>query len=241
MATAARATLLTVLALAGGCALARSGLGDGEGGTAPPVDAGRDGGPPRDGSAGTDSGLDAGRLDAGRLDAGFDAGRLDAGRLDAGFDAGPGPCPGACSAGAEQTEPCGDCGMRTRSCTASCTWGAWGACTGEGACAPGTVEMGAACGRCGTSQRTCQDDCNWGSSTCTGEGVCSPGASDTTSCGRCDNGTVTRTCTTACTWSSTGMCTGEVYCTYGSIVRCPGGWSGSYQCCSDGDWERGGC
>ncbi len=37
---------------------------------------------------------------------------------------------GACHPGASETEPCGDCGSRTRTCGEDCTWGQWSACEG---------------------------------------------------------------------------------------------------------------
>jgi hypothetical protein len=53
------------------------------------------------------------------------------------------PATGACSPGETQQEAC-DCGFRTRACTASCTWGAWGGCSG-GPCGGGAVCCGGVC------------------------------------------------------------------------------------------------
>jgi len=104
-----------------------------------------------------------------------------------------------CSPGDKQTEACGKCGTRERSCTNQCGWSAWGACTGEGVCSPNQKET-AACGNCGTKTRLCLDQCTWGPYTgCTGEGVCAPGT--TQPCNNCG----TQTCTAACGWGSCAL------------------------------------
>jgi hypothetical protein len=66
-----------------------------------------------------------------------------------------------CQPGATQTESCGNCGERARTCNSSCKWESWGACGGEGECAPGASDE-QACGDCGKHARTCQSDCSWG-------------------------------------------------------------------------------
>jgi hypothetical protein len=69
--------------------------------------------------------------------------------------------------GKTESEACGNCGTRTRTCAAS-GWGTWGACTGEGVCAPGATES-LACTTGGTKSRTCSTTCTWGTyGTCTG-------------------------------------------------------------------------
>ncbi len=146
---------------------------------------------------------------------------------DAGLDA----CvcmPGAVSA----PLACGRCGSQTQSCGADCTWGPYGACSGEGPCTPGAVSAPASCGRCGTRTQTCGADCTWGPfGACGGEGVCTPGATSSRSCGTCSSGSQTRTCRSDCTWGSYGTCTGVTFCTdaFGGTV-CPGARG-----------ERGGC
>jgi MYXO-CTERM domain-containing protein len=65
----------------------------------------------------------------------------------------------ACSGGQTQTEGCGSCGTRSRSCN-GCDWGGWGACEGEGACQPGQTDS-EACGDCGTHARGCNGSCQW--------------------------------------------------------------------------------
>jgi len=113
---------------------------------------------PEDAGA-TDAGVDAGvaPLDAGGTDGGFDAG--DDGGFDAGRDAGrdAGPC-GECVPGDVdvETRSCGTCGTgmqsRTRTCQASCAWGAFGdfdACTGDGpCCGDGVCDAGETCAGC---------------------------------------------------------------------------------------------
>ena len=61
-----------------------------------------------------------------------------------------------CSAGASETEDCGDCGSRHRDCSDGCSWSTWSACEGPdptGADASCTVE--GALGQCAVGRRTC--------------------------------------------------------------------------------------
>lgn len=71
---------------------------------------------------------------------------------------------GECEAGAEESEACGNCGTRTRTCSSACTWEAFGACGGEGTCAPGAVAQD--CMAAGAvdpcRERVCGNDCTWG-------------------------------------------------------------------------------
>jgi MYXO-CTERM domain-containing protein len=74
----------------------------------------------------------------------------------------------ACNPGQTQSEGCGNCGTRQRTCQSSCQWGAWGACTGQGPCVPGTSETRNCCD-CGSQSRTCNAQCDWGAySACKG-------------------------------------------------------------------------
>lgn len=66
-----------------------------------------------------------------------------------------------CQPGQSETQSCGNCGEKKRTCASTCKWGSWGACGGEGACTPGTEEE-KACGDCGKKSRSCQNDCSWG-------------------------------------------------------------------------------
>jgi hypothetical protein len=67
-----------------------------------------------------------------------------------------------CSPGDQQTEACGDCGTRSRSCDQGCSWGGWGGCAGPD---PGggnvTCDTGAA-GPCAEGRVRCVD----GSTSC---------------------------------------------------------------------------
>jgi len=119
-----------------------------------------------------------------------------------------------CEAGAMDSQACGLCGTQTRTCGASCSWGSWSSCGGEGVCTPGTLQN-QSCGNCGNQSRTCSTSCQWPAwSTCSGEGVCSPGANQSQACGNC--GTQTRTCDGTCNWSGYGACGGEGACAPGS-------------------------
>ncbi|MGZ3419031.1 MAG: Kelch repeat-containing protein [Polyangiales bacterium] len=74
----------------------------------------------------------------------------------------------SCADGATDSEPCGNCGTRTRACMPDGTYGAWGACTGEGPCAPDateTVTSPACPGAFEERSRTCTKTCTW-SETC---------------------------------------------------------------------------
>jgi hypothetical protein len=78
---------------------------------------------------------------------------------------------GGCVAGAVETESCGNCGTRTRTCSASHAWSV-GPCAGEPAnsCAPGTIQTSpAGCATPSTyRKRTCASTCTWSffSATC---------------------------------------------------------------------------
>jgi hypothetical protein len=111
---------------------------------------------------------------------------------------------GCTPAGRTESEACGLCGMRTRTCGDDLAWSDWGRCTGEtGECTPGSTDS-ETCGACGERTRTCDGDCRWGElGACLGEtGECTPGApsSCSTSCGS----TGSRTCGDGCSW---GPCT----------------------------------
>jgi hypothetical protein len=91
---------------------------------------------------------------------------------DASGEYGPPVCEeqGECEAGAEETAACGNCGSSKRTCGSSCTWGALGACSGEGACKPGAVDPNCMSGPAGKQQldpclqKECNNNCQW--STC---------------------------------------------------------------------------
>ncbi len=131
------------------------------------------------------------------------------------------PC-GECSPGQTETQPCGNCGTRSRSCSSACSWGGWSACSGEGVCSPGQTET-QPCGNCGTQSRSCSSACSWGGwSACSGEGVCSPGS--TTNSG-CPNTCMAKTCDSSCSWNAEcSVCSSSCsqFTTCGS--SCPSGY-----------------
>ncbi len=128
-----------------------------------------------------------------------------------------------CDGGETQSQACGRCGERERTCQSDQTWGAWEGCEGEGECGAGTVDE-RDCGLCGTQRRTCSGSCGWGGwSACSGQGSCSPGASEEEPCGRC--GVRLRQCTDSCGWSAWSECAYEGVCVAGERreVDCPSG------------------
>ncbi|MBL8722272.1 MAG: hypothetical protein JNL79_40195 [Myxococcales bacterium] len=86
--------------------------------------------------------------------------------------------PEKCTPPLTDKRACGMCGTQTRSCTASGSWGAWGACGDEisGAeCSIGEKRT-TECGNCGKQNDTCDNTtCTWNTGTCTGEGECAEG------------------------------------------------------------------
>lgn len=95
-----------------------------------------------------DSGVDS-TIDSGVVDT-FDAAECTPGAVDA---------PIACGT---------HCGTQTRTCGADGRWGAYGACGGEGPCAPGEVTtVAGACASVGdVQQETCSASCSWGAPVC---------------------------------------------------------------------------
>ena len=136
----------------------------------------------------------------------------------------------ACTAGATESQACGQCGQKTRTCGANCQWGAYSGCSGEGTCAPGASES-AGCGQCGQKTRTCTAQCGWGGySECSGQGGCAPGAVETESCGNC--GQRSRTCSASCAYGGWSECAGGSGCTFGDVDQKPCGECGvQYRMC----------
>jgi hypothetical protein len=154
---------------------------------------------------------------------------------------------GECAAGATETgmQGCGTCGggtqSRTRTCSAACswgTWGAWGTCSGGGGmCTAGQTDMESRpCGNCNlgtqTRTRTCNaTTCDWNTfgpwSTCVGGGACAPGQTRT-GCDMNSTGAATpcgvNTCTSSCTWGTA--------CTVAPGASCLSERGTNYQCCT---------
>ena len=99
----------------------------------------------------------------------------DASYFDGGYIVRAGQC--ACSAGQTQSDACGNCGTRERSCGGDCQWGDWSSCSGEGECAKGTTDE-QSCSGCGTQVRSCDDSCQWGDfGECLGAEACADAGS----------------------------------------------------------------
>ncbi len=220
--------LATCLALVPGCALGEDGVvpRDRDGSTPMDGGPGTDGSLGRDGSPGTDSMVPPGTdMDGDGVPSERDCNDADpaVGSMaergcssmcgtgierctDGRWEICTAPLTCDCAAGSPpRTLDCGRCGSQRQVCTD----GAWvddGACTGEGPCTLGDIDMGPLCGRCGREERRCQTDCTWGPTACVAEGVCMAGATDTgtractTTCG--DTQTRTRSCGATCTWGT---------------------------------------
>ena len=134
-----------------------------------------------------------------------------------------GHCGAECAPDEVGTQACGACMTQERTCTAQCTWGAWGACVAGGVCVEG-AERDVACGNCGTRHETCTAACDWDDSgACANQGVCAAGTSRETDCGVC--GTQQQDCQDDCTWLDVGTCDA----TPGRPAQCAG-----QACCGDG-------
>ncbi len=76
---------------------------------------------------------------------------------------------GACAAGQEQAEACGNGGTRKRVCNASCAWEPYDECTAKPPCSGGQVET-ESCVNSGKRTRACNASNDWGPwGECTGE------------------------------------------------------------------------
>jgi hypothetical protein len=122
-------------------------------------------------------------------------------------------------------QACGNCGTQRRTCDAATAgWSAWGPCTEQGVCAPGTTE---ACGTNGT--HACGGNCQWGAC---GSQVCSGAPS--AACGNC--GSQTRTCDTiTAKWSAFSACTMEGMCKPNATRAC--GTGGAQICGGNCQWD----
>ena len=102
----------------------------------------------------------------------------------------------ACSPGARESQGCGRCGTRTRTCNGACQWGGWGECQGQGPCQPGATQSEACCD-CGTRARSCNNACQWqGWSACGGPDPSPAQSCETDRPGVCADGT--RRCVQGC-------------------------------------------
>jgi len=67
-----------------------------------------------------------------------------------------------CTPGQQQSQACGKCGSKVKTCQSNGKWGGWGGCQGQGPCSPGQQDT-KDCGDCGTHMRSCGGNCQWGS------------------------------------------------------------------------------
>ena len=142
------------------------------------------------------------------------------------------PCPSGATCGGGQcmcvglaSQPCGNCGTQTRTCTGG-AWSMWSACSGEGACAGNDTQP------CmGSGTQTCvAATCTWGSCSCGADtacaGTCTDVDTDAHNCGSCGND-----CTMQAPAGATETCSGGV-CSAPSCLTyyCPNGGDATTGC-----------
>lgn len=124
-----------------------------------------------------------------------------------------------------ETESCGKCGTRNRSCRADCQWTGWSECKDEGVCSFGE-EQTEPCGKCGVRKRNCSDTCQWSEWTeCQNEKTCTPGQKEVEDCPKVPAlykcGKREKTCLATCEWSEWGVCQNEGACVPNSTTSEP--------------------
>ena len=119
-----------------------------------------------------------------------------------------------CNPGEQQSQGCGNCGNKKRTCQGNYQWGGWSGCDGQGACSAGKKES-KGCGLCGKKQRKCKDNCSWGDwGGCKDEGNCTPGDKKSEDCGNC--GYHEKKCKDNCHWPDWSNCKDQGPCSPGS-------------------------
>jgi len=89
-----------------------------------------------------------------------------------------------CRNGTTRTQPCGNCGTATQSCSQG-EWGSLGPCTDEGSCTAGDEET-RSCGACREESKICENDCRWGRwGSCEPIDHCQPACGGTEVFGHC--------------------------------------------------------
>jgi hypothetical protein len=150
-----------------------------------------------------------------------------------------GPCEdelGECTPGDQRDGACGNCGTVRELCTEACAWIASGECSGERACAPGSlVRTSDGCSE-GQRDLRCTDACEYEpASACTVDACESAGAIEMVSCGNC--GTRRRFCTNELEWEY-GPCGGERGCAPGSrsVEACGNCGEQELRCSESCEW-----
>ena len=168
---------------------------------------------------------------------GFELNSYDKSYFTGGFIKPKGGVVQECNPGQVETQGCGNCGAKKRTCGGNGKWGGWSGCDGQGSCSPG-AKQNQDCGNCGSKTRECKSNCSWGSwSGCKDQGVCSPGAKQNQDCGNC--GTKTRSCKNNCSWGSWSGCKGQGVCAPGASQSQDCGNCGSQgrQCKNNCQWS----
>jgi hypothetical protein len=140
---------------------------------------------------------------------------------------------GECAADDVEDKQCG-CGNQSRTCSDTCTWGAFSACeVPVDACTPDAVET-QSCGTCGSQTRTCGDDCRFAAPTsCVEATGCEEGEQQVQECGRC--GEKVAVCDANCTFGAFGSCLNQGECSPGEVDTDPCGNCGTKsRTCTDG-------
>ncbi len=153
-------------------------------------------------------------MDGGPSDAGVDVGPDTAreasvdSAVDSAVDSGPDACTGECVADEVETEDracgCGGTESRSRTCDATCTWGAWSAwssCVGSsGTCMPGETRDGCS-DPC--ENQVCRSDCTWSGCRTRSSVDCSwEGGTNWRCCGT----NMWQYCSMSCSWNTCADC-----------------------------------
>ncbi len=115
---------------------------------------------------------------------------------------------GVCEAGVTDQEACGNCGTRIRTCSTLCEWGTFGACSGQGECAPGAETTTGCSDPC--QAKTCGSNCTFGACGLKSGATCEFNGGSNFQC--CGAGKWQFCSSSTCTWFPCQSCQGNCSC-----------------------------